>query len=757
MSEISALERARALAAKAPAAPGASPPAPPPAASAPAASVAFETAKLKLLTDALEKRCDELTATLDGAISEIEASALEPKLSSWLSWAAERRRSGIVTIAVAGDALVDRFAALCEIEPAALQGRTLATAGAPSEVALEQPEAAAFGTTQLPRNLALIAVFDIASVRRDAFALGTLQRECAGLIWLGIEKLMPAELTDAFRDSALGVYCAATPPIVKRAVFPGAPPWFSLPPTKDAVLAEIAAKLFPAGALAPVASLTGARQLIALGRGVQAEHVRENARLVLQAAIGERVKNSRTLADELQARRELMTRVRDDLNTDLQAHLDEIARFITQIDTEQLLALSVRRAFDAIPGLRVEPGKLIYSQHLEVEHKASWFTGTRWQKLDPLFPHKMELSVPGEHVGALTDELTAQITAMVSKPAKTRVERFNRSIADFEQTASSVGIDLQPAAVSEPEAARWDRRPRAEPALADGTPQPTLEQRSRRIINATAQKDVKGFKVELERKGPIGRIMEARTAVMGLSFLVMTSIRFSGAWRSLESALTATPAAASSASHAPAGIPWAAILNASFIGVMFILLGLIVNTVMKRGKEGAVITEKVKSARDGLEEKVVGVMERFLDAELAETKATLAAHKAAAIDRFDRAIDGKKQELEEIERKARAGGTRLGARPGLPPLPMNLKADIEKVAAAGRDVVAELSLRFAAVTAPVAPPSAATPAARPAVATPPPAPTNPALIALAERAAARAAAAAAKAAAPAQPPPAPER
>ncbi|HEV3087923.1 MAG TPA: hypothetical protein VGX96_11920 [Candidatus Elarobacter sp.] len=662
---------------------------------------AFDSPKLRAQTEVLERRLDELTTTLESAIAEIEAGTLEPRLGSWLSWVAQRRLNPVVTLALAGPDLRARLAALPDA--AQLDGNRLALAGAALLFSAEYPGAAALPSIALPANAGVVALLDLAAIVADAFVLGTLRRECAGAIWLGDGASVPSEVAALFRDAPLGIVSEP-----------------------DAALSEILARQLPAPAVAPLAALTHARMLAELAAGTQAEHARESARLALQTAVAERAKTSHALGDELAARRELSAQIRDDLNRDLQGALERLAHASADLDSALVLRGPVKRAMDEVPALSTAPGKLVHVSDFEQEQRYHWYTGTFWQKFEAMFPRKMRLSIPAADLAKLSNELTTQLNALISKPALRMVDAFNGSLDDFGDVAASAGVTLAPARIDADERARWDRKVSG-PVVSRGTGGGSgiaLADRSKRAIDAACERDVKAFHVDIERRGPMGRIMEARTAVMGLSFLVMTTIRVSGAWGQIEKWMSSSKPAAGAAAGASQGIPWGLFFNAALIGVFFILLGLVVNAITESGKEGAQISEKVHEARDALEDKLVSVMERFVAGEFADLKTAIADHKARALERIDRAIDAQKQEIDELDRKNRAGGSGLRtARTGLAALPLGLRGDVDKTAAAVKDVRAELAARYAAVAAVPAPAPAVSsaPSAVPPPATPPPA------------------------------------
>jgi len=673
------------------------------------ATVAFDGAKLRTLTETLEKRIDDVMTTLDASIADIEAGAFDPRLSSWLHWVIDVRRVTGVTIAIAGERAAERVAsyAAAPASPAV----TLVAADAPPG---------------------------------DAFALGTLRRDCAGLIWVGSADELAPPWGDLFGDSPLGVYCTRPSAGAPR----GEGPWWTVTlPGRYAAVAELVGALVPEPAIPALAALAHARAVIDLVAGTQAEHARENARLVQQAALADRGKASHAIADELIAKRELTTQLRDDLNRDLQGSLDRLARVVAETDSELSFRAPVKRAMDEVPALATAPGKPVSVHEFAEEDRFHWWSGTHWERYQGMFPKKMRLTLRTADLEKISADLTAQVCAIVSKQSLRIIDGFDDSVADFAAVAQPAGVDLSPAVITPEERAHWDRKATVAVSLYSGSfgaGTATLAERGKRAVDASLEKDLRAFHVDIERKGPIGRIMEARTAVMGLSFLAMTGIRVSGAWGSIEQwmAQQAHP----NAPAASGGIPWSLIFNAALVGVFFIFLGLIVNAITESGKEGAQISEKVHEARDALAEKLASVLERFVTVEMGELKALLGERKAAALERVDRALDAQKQELDEIERKGRGSGGLRTTRPGLAGLPIGLRSDLDKTTIAVRDLRAEVVARYAAIAAPPAaatvasPPAAASPAPAATVRAAPPPERVAALDALAARMAARAAA-----------------
>jgi hypothetical protein len=214
-----------------------------------------------------------------------------------------------------------------------------------------------------------------------------------------------------------------------------------------------------------------------------------------------------------------------------------------------------------------------------------------------------------------------------------------------------------------------------------------LEERCRRVVDTVREKDLRNFHVDMEARGPVGRVMEARTSVFGIMFLVTTGVRFSGV------VSTAIGTNVSQAHQAGVQALWT---NASFIAIVFLFVGFIVSAITAGGKEDAMLSEKVHDARDALEDKIVSAMGRFVNDELDSVKTLLVNQRAEAIARLDRAIDANKQECEELERKGRGTTwTSRAGRTGLAPLPVTFRSDVDKVTLAARDVRADLAVRLA--------------------------------------------------------------
>jgi len=125
-------------------------------------------------------------------------------------------------------------------------------------------------------------------------------------------------------------------------------------------------------------------------------------------------------------------------------------------------------------------------------------------------------------------------------------------------------------------------------------------------------------------------------------------------------------------------------------------LGFLVMVFTGQGRDDALVSEKVNDGRDALEDKLVVAMGRFVSDEIDSVKSLLVDSKADVIGRMDRAIEGIKQECDELERRGRTTSVSRPVRPSLAPLPITLRSDIDKVRVAMRDLRAELAISLAA-------------------------------------------------------------
>ncbi len=579
------------------------------------ASRTLATPKLRERTDTLDRRFDELAATLGAAIGEIEAGALEPTLEAWLEWVKERKQTHSLQLAV--------------------------RASRPNELPLVP------GCT-------FIAVSDLA-VAGDPVALGTLRRDCAGLAWL-YDAAVPPALNDAFAESPLGV-CVIAPTALD--------PWSSMLP--EATPAAAAALLY-AGALLDLAAL------------VAAKHTEENARLSMQGALAERSRGSRSVLEELIARRDSLIELRDDIQRDLQVVVEDADKFVDDIDTEALFRGGVRKALEAIPALNVRADRLVSKKTFNQESRFHWWTGSPWQRLRFLFDHKKRLTIPTAELMTLSSTMIEQAKSIVSRQAQRRLDRFDAAMDDFADTAGSLGVDLRAAKVKPEARIRWVQRnkssaPNQPPSGRGERSRNMLEERCRRVVDVVRERDLHGFHVDMIDRGPIGRITEARTAVFGLLSLVTFF-------------LSKTPAVIGSFAGGTTQINTTVV--AAQIAFGFLFFGFIVSAITGRGKEDAIVSEKVNDARDALEDKLVTAMGRFVSDEIDSVKSLLIEGKADVIGRMERAVEAIKQECEELERRRPTIMLRT-SRLTLAPLPVTLRSDVDKVRQAMRDLRAELA------------------------------------------------------------------
>lgn len=500
-----------------------------------------------------------------------------------------------------------------------------------------------------PPGVEVVPVSDLA-VAGDPVALGALRRDCAGLIWMSGDAL-PAGLNDVFVEAPLAV-CVVTPSAED--------PWSSL---------------LPEGAAGAAAALLNATSLLDLAALVQAKHTDENARLSMQAALADRSRGSRSVLEELTARRDSLIELRDDIQRDLQAVVDDADKFVEDIDTEALFRSGVRKALEAIPALNVRSDRLVSKKTFNQESRFHWWTGTPWERVRFLFDHKRRLTIPNEELMTLSGTMIDQAKSIVSRQAQRRLDRFDAAMDDFAVTAGSLGVDLRAAKVKPEVRVRWVQPKGSHPAVPAARGDRSrnlLEERCRRVVDAVRERDLRGFHVDMIDRGPIGRVSEARTAVFGLLSLVLLAIRYSPA---------ALPALSSGSTTQ--------IIADVTIGFFF--FGFLVSWITGRGKEDAIVSEKVNDARDALEDKLITAMGRFVSDEIDSVKSLLVEGRADVIGRMDRAIEAIKQECDELERHARPAAMSRVGRLTLPPLPITLRSDVDKVRVALRELRTELA------------------------------------------------------------------
>lgn len=693
-------------------------------ASASAPAHVFASPKLATATEVLAKRCDDVVATLANAIADIEAGALDPRLAGWLDWIVQRRAAPPL-VAVAGSSIAASVAELSgDRDRNDLAGLSLVVLGDDSGAFGRRAHYIA-GNGRRSSSSTIVAMLDAAALARDARVWGSLRHECVGLVWLGGRAELPNELTELFVDALLGTFISGADDDAPRALAADAPPWTSISGSiRPDVPAYLLARLVPAGALAPIGALRCARELVELAGALALEHGRENVRLSLQAAMADRARSARVVVEELSARKEFLAQVRDDLARDLSANIDEFARQVAQIDADELFRGSVRRALETVPALQVDDERLVSRRNFAEEERPQWWTGTPWARFQVAFAHKMRLTLPPRDLERCVSALAIEASAMVSKTALRRFDRSDVAIGEFDDAVRGVGLDLSVARTSPLERARFERTPQ-ERGIG-----PSLQDRARRTIAATIDKDLRLFHIDIERRGPIGRVLEGRAAAGGISALLLLGVRNTNTYGKL---------------FDPAG--WAHVtgisallLNSSYYVLPLLLLGFVIYVVTSGGKEDAIVHEKVSEARESFDDKLVAIAKRFFDTEVTDAKACLVERKAAALDRLDRAIDGIKQEADELDRKARVS-TGSKARAALAALPTSLKGDLDKLGVAAKDVRSELTARYAASPVGSNGTSEKAGAASPALAArSAPAPKSAAVLALEERMAKRAAA-----------------
>jgi len=488
-----------------------------------------------------------------------------------------------------------------------------------------------------------VAVSDLAA-GGDPVALGALRRDCSGLLWLDGSEL-PHVLADVFGEAPLGIRLA-------------------VPPDWESFL--------PEGTPAAAAALVHAGSLLELTALVQAKHSDENARLSMQAAIAERSRGSRSLLEELTARRDSLTELRDDVQRDLQVVVDDADKFVDEIDTEALFRGGVRKALEGIPALNIRSDHLVSTKAFNQEVRFHWWTGSFWQHVRFLFDRKQRLTIPSADLMTLSGTMVDQAKSIVSRQAQRRLDRFDAAMDDFDDTASSLGVDLRAAKVKAEVRSRWVQH-------KSGTDHPSgprdrvrnlLEERCRRVVDVVRERDLRGFHVDIVDRGPIGAIQQGRTALLGLGALITFGVKFVPQANSQQFGL---------------GI---------LAGLFF--LGFLVTAFTGQGRDDALVSEKVNDGRDALEDKLVVAMGRFVSDEIDSVKTLLVDSKADVIGRMDRAIEGIKQECDELERRGRTTTVSRPVRPSLAPLPITLRSDVDKVRTAMRDLRAELGISLAA-------------------------------------------------------------
>ena len=489
----------------------------------------------------------------------------------------------------------------------------------------------------LPSQVSVLAIRDIATFADDWEAIAAMRRDCVlAAVYFDVASLVPDGM---FGSLPVG------PVIVSETTFanthPAAPVRVPTHGGFDALIpanmsfSALLDVLVPERIRSAMLTAMVAHDLSGLGRALQAEEDggTVNARSL---AVGDGDRQRRSEAARLVRELEEVTAARDDFVAEVKLVLASLRNERSGIDLGDLVAQNTAAPFDYLvfqfdPASQVEIESLIATRKKRTWWQDTWLVKTSW-----FFNKKMEARVKESVLDeALSDTKNATVRRL-GRIAQSHIEAFNELIESVSQTYFSKGSIL-PAQGLQPVTARDFTAPHD--AVRGNRPKLAADMMAaaNSEFSSFAANEARLFRIEREQRGFVGQIADARSAVFGIYFLLLMSLRFIPPFKCSKHEETATLVEAGkqmTRTIQVADVGWqnkvACALNDGLnyylrltLGLL-ILAGFVINFLSRARQERAVLADKFETKLEELTSRLTAFIDRFFKDQLTQMESLIA-------------------------------------------------------------------------------------------------------------------------------------
>eukprot|EP01036_Dinobryon_divergens_P032388 gene32388-41961_t len=538
---------------------------------------------------------------------ELDESRVQRAYRNWAGWIEDRAGAAPLAIALAvGDAIKTLSPTL-----ATLANTNDIVEIIPREILDHDRNSPRYPVVHpaAPAGLRLIVIGEPAALADDLPLCGWLRRECVAVITAG----------DSFAAIPRGLF-TGTPMQTTLLQFSESGAG-ELEPAPAASLAQTQLTVSPGVTLEEVLDrvlpralwpqLRSARQADDLAR--IAQHMQTAQAAAARHADGASTTESARAARSEEARltleHDLLNDARGETAGELKSVLSALRFGRSELDAGEMLGSSPPPSFlRLIQQLEVDSTALP-TDIIEQRRRRDWWSGTPFRVMGGMLNKKFELQVKPEALREALKDVHGQALRAVGVSVVRHVNAFNDMLDSLALTYPGAAATLQ--------AHRMDKVYPDNFMLSTGVPPPgglrpetelslQIKSAAEKAFAYFAETEARSFRIERERKGFLGQLTEARSAVFGIYFLLLMGIRAFPGLNDFSQQLQ-----------------W---------GLMgMIAAGFVINLLATPRQERVQVAERVETKLEELRTRLVSLVERFVRDQLGLLE-TVVSDRIALID-----------------------------------------------------------------------------------------------------------------------------
>ena len=578
----------------------------------------------------------------------VDESRVQRSFRSWVNWLIARGRSTPVCIVLVPGSRAKKFARELKLEPGLIEEAAFELGNAEASLRADRPWPRLV-CPAVPGDLTLLIVNDPEAFSTEWDAVAVMRRECAiAIVFSDDEAGLPQGLFDRLPVGLVRVSDKA-----------GAEPGPGNPVLRHYAIsvpagtgpAGLLTRIFPEGTRGAVRAAIQAKDLADIARALQAEEESSSAAAgILAAAEGARTR--RNEADRLASELELLAAARNDLASEMKAILNSLRQERSEIETGSLVEQSTTAAFESLVQ-RFDPSSDETLDNLiQTRPKRTWWEGTRFRLLSWFFSKKSEAQLDSRVLNESLTEVEHTSLRWLGKITAEHVSEFNRAVESVGLSYFSDKSPLTPHVVEKVH--RDNFVIGAKPPPGGAAPSSDLAQKmvlaAQTAFKSFAANEVRAFRIDRERRGFIGQITEARSAIFGIYFLLLMGVRMVPPMECVKSGVDTFANDFACWSNRSLNYDLRVTLMA------LIVIGLLVNIFSHPRQERAMLADRVQGKLEELRNRLTAFLDRFLKDQLTLLETTLtdqAAIMDATLERMRTAAQAKLDAIRTATNTAR--------------------------------------------------------------------------------------------------------
>lgn len=587
--------------------------------------------------------------------AELDEARVQRSFRNWLDWIAARRGAETVTLALMlGGDLKTVAPDLARSVPAEGVVELSAKGGDDQDGHPPWPQLV---HDSVPEGVRLVLIGGKANLAEDWSSCGCLRRDCLALVRSEAvpEVAVPRSL---LADLPLGVVTLSLQEGAALAMEASgrlADRSFRLVAPADLGLAGLIAAVVPTAVVPSLRAAQTAQDLAMAARVLQAAQA-SAARSADSGFLTEQARAARSEEARLIVEQDLISLARSEAAGELKSVQTTLRFARSELDASELLGAEPPASFALLMSKLEVDSSVLPADVVDQRRKRDWWHGTRFAVFGGMLNKKFEIQVKPQALREALQDVHRAALKAVGAQAVTHISAHNAVVENLALTFPGAAPILAAHKVDKVHPDNFVLSERIPPGgrRPDSELSQQIKAAAEKAFAAFAETEARSFKIERDRKGFIGQVTEARTAVFGLYFLLlMGARRIKG--------------------------PNADIVMDVLANILMgmIVVGFFVNLIAAPRQERALLAERVESKLEELRTRLAAFVERFVKDQLGLLE-TLLADKAAVLDAdLARALATVKARLEL---------PRTAAQPGRPtdsaPLrPRDLEAEATALAA----------------------------------------------------------------------------